>query len=371
MRILYGIQGTGNGHITRARAMAPALAAAGLAVDYLISGRDRARLFDMDPFGDFDHRDGLTFAVREGRISSWHTLVEARPLLFVRDIRQLDVSGYDLVLTDYEPVTAWAARLKQKRVIGLGHQYAFRYPVPQYRNGPVQQALMTRFAPADQHLGLHWHHFGQPILPPIAPVGGHPVSQEKGLIVVYLPFESTATIAALLAPFERHRFHIYHPDSPLPGQGLDHLQWHRPSREGFQADLHRCAGVICNAGFELASETLQLGKKLLVKPVAGQPEQYSNALALDLLGYGYTMSELNRDKVDRWLASGCATRIVYPDVAAAICQWLKEGAREPIQALSDRLWRQTELPDLTAQTRTDHDLRAPPATSSPGRLSNG
>src|SRR5690606_23080407 len=101
MRILYGVQGTGNGHITRARAMAPELARAGIAVDYLFSGRPRERLFDMEPFGDFQHRDGLTFAVREGRIDPFATLRECRPLNFIRDIRALDLDGYDLVLSDY------------------------------------------------------------------------------------------------------------------------------------------------------------------------------------------------------------------------------------------------------------------------------
>ena len=47
--------------------------------------------------------------------------------------------------------------------------------------------------------------------------------------------------------------------------------------EGFQQDLHRCEGVICSAGFELPSEAIQLGKKLLVQPVAGQMEQQQRA----------------------------------------------------------------------------------------------
>ncbi len=40
MKILYGAQATGNGHVTRARAMAPTFNKAGLDVDYLFSGRD-------------------------------------------------------------------------------------------------------------------------------------------------------------------------------------------------------------------------------------------------------------------------------------------------------------------------------------------
>ena len=43
MRILYGVQGTGNGHITRARTMLPALQAAGIDVDFVFSGRPSER----------------------------------------------------------------------------------------------------------------------------------------------------------------------------------------------------------------------------------------------------------------------------------------------------------------------------------------
>jgi UDP:flavonoid glycosyltransferase YjiC (YdhE family) len=39
MKILYGVQGTGNGHITRARAMAAEMHAAGVEVDFVFSGR--------------------------------------------------------------------------------------------------------------------------------------------------------------------------------------------------------------------------------------------------------------------------------------------------------------------------------------------
>ena len=44
MHILYGVQGTGNGHISRANAMAQALARyPDVKVTWLLSGRERAR----------------------------------------------------------------------------------------------------------------------------------------------------------------------------------------------------------------------------------------------------------------------------------------------------------------------------------------
>src|SRR5690606_32265718 len=53
MKILYGVQGTGNGHITRTRAMARELGKRSVAVDYLFSGRPADKFFDMEEFGDY------------------------------------------------------------------------------------------------------------------------------------------------------------------------------------------------------------------------------------------------------------------------------------------------------------------------------
>ena len=45
MKILYGIQGTGNGHITRARVMASCFKKLNVEVDYVFSGRANTCIF--------------------------------------------------------------------------------------------------------------------------------------------------------------------------------------------------------------------------------------------------------------------------------------------------------------------------------------
>src|SRR5690606_6418112 len=100
MKILYGVQGTGNGHITRARAMAKELKECGVSVDYLFSGREPDKFFDMEAFGDYRVLRGLTFTSKEGRIRPLATLVNSQPLQFWRDVKSLDLAPYDLVITD-------------------------------------------------------------------------------------------------------------------------------------------------------------------------------------------------------------------------------------------------------------------------------
>ena len=125
MKILFGIQGTGNGHISRSRIMASHFSRLGVDVEYLFSGRPSEQLFDMEGFGDFHYRRGLTFSTHKGRVNYLASAWNNKFARFVHDVNQLDLSAFDLVLTDFEPVTAWAARQQSVPVLGIGHQYAF------------------------------------------------------------------------------------------------------------------------------------------------------------------------------------------------------------------------------------------------------
>ncbi len=129
-RILYAVQGTGNGHISRARVMAPKLRQAGFDVTFLFSGRSRGALFEMEIFDDFLWREGLTFAVSGGRIRYLETALKNNLLRFINDIRTLDLSSYDLIISDYEPVTSWAARKQDIPFWELVINMLFATPFP-------------------------------------------------------------------------------------------------------------------------------------------------------------------------------------------------------------------------------------------------
>lgn len=342
MRLLYGVQGTGNGHITRARLMANALARRGARVDFIFSGRPPGEYFDMAPFGDYQTREGLTFVTRRGRIRPLGTLRRCRPGQLLRDIRELRVLDYDLVINDFEPVSAWAARNAGVPCLALSHQAAFLHPVPRAGGGWLADILLHRFAPADYHLGLHWHHFDQPLLPPL--VEPHPPAgrADEHQILVYLPFECPSAITRLLAPFGHYRFVSFHPRAEPGRKGT--LEWHSPSRQAFRDCLQHSAGVIANSGFELPSEALSLGRKLLVKPVQGQFEQASNALALQRLGLARVMPQLDREAVAGWLAAPAAMPVAYPEIAPRVADWVLAGRWEQRQALCQSLWTEVRFP---------------------------
>jgi uncharacterized protein (TIGR00661 family) len=204
---------------------------------------------------------------------------------------------------------------------------------------------------------MHWDPFGAPLLPPLIDVASSPVSPVPGKVLVYLPFENQSRVIELLRPIEGFDFYIYAPDNAHSDEASLHL---RPtSLSGFRADLHDSCAVLCNAGFELGSECLALGKRLLVKPQGRQMEQASNALALQLLGYGDVLEQLDGAAIARWLRGGGGGRkLDFPDVADALARWLLAGdySGASRNELSERLWRQVRV--------DGRPLRSPPTLSS-------
>jgi len=341
MKIFYGVQGTGNGHITRARVMAKALSKAGIEVDFLFSGRPKDKYFDMEVFNGYQHREGLTFNTENGHVSYFKTVLQAKPIVFTRDVKNLELDGYDLVISDFEPVTAWAGKMQEKTVLGIGHQYAFQYDIPRSGTDPLAEMVMKNFAPVSQGIGLHWHHFNQPVLPPIIEISEADEVMDESCVLVYLPFENPKNIIRCLSAFPDYQFHVY---SPIEFTSeYQHIFYHPLSRDKFQRDLQKCTGIISNAGFELASESLQLGKKILAKPLHAQMEQISNAAALEQLNYGKTMNELDEAVIDEWLHDNNRVRITYPDVAGVIADWIKQGMPELKQDFVNEVWSGVEV----------------------------
>lgn len=342
MKILYGVQATGNGHIARSREVIKALKERGHHVHVIFSGRDPRELWDIDVFKPYTAFKGFTFVTRRGKLRYLPTLAQLRPIRFIKDIKAFDASSFDLAIIDFEPVSARIAKRYEIPSIGLGHQYAFHHRIPLAKWDPVARMVLKYFAPVTYPIGLHWHHFNRPILPPIVPmmaVNGHHRVDNK--IVVYLPFEDQQDVLDLLRPFKDYDFDYYTAvDQPVR---KGHVFLHPFSRDGFLNDLISSSGVICNAGFELASEALHLGKKLLLRPLAGQLEQTSNALAIEQLKLGQTMSSLDQEIVRQWLKNEALPPVSYPDVAGAIAEWVEAGALSNVESLVETVW--SKVPD--------------------------
>ena len=344
MRILYGVQTTGRGHLTRARPMVAALKARGHDVQILFSGPPLDPEW-LDPvFEPYTVRRGLTFVTRRGRISHLATMLQLRFGEMERDIYAFDTAGLDLIVTDYEPVSARIGWLRDIPCIGIGHLYAFAHPgVPVAGLNLFNRMVMKCFAPASIPLGLHWHHFGRPILPPTVSLEDFRQPANDGEhILVYMPFESVAAVVRTLNAVRGHRFRFYCRIGAPREEGNVEL---RPlNRKAFVADLIGSQGVIANTGFTFISEALHVGKKILTKPLTQQTEQESNALALERLGLGTVVRRLTAGAISDWADRPNPQPANYPDVLAAVADWIHQGRWQDVDELSQSLWSRVSAP---------------------------
>jgi uncharacterized protein (TIGR00661 family) len=319
MKLLYGVNAVGNGHISRARLMAKELYKAGIEVQYLFSGREQSQFFDMQIFGDPIFKKGLKFDIDNGKVNMFSTVVKNDFCQLISDIRSLNLKDYDFVITDYEPITAWASKYKKKESIGIGHQYSFNYNIPKSHFNLITSTVMKYYAPVDKGIGLHWNHFSQQILPPLIDTTMISNNTET-FVLVYLPFENYDEIIKLFSRYWDVNFIVY---GFQKEETINNIEFKKASVIEFRNDLQACDGVICNAGFELPSEALFLGKKLLIKPVKGQMEQHSNLKALVELKYGIGSDTFNNYDLEKFFSKKKGIEVRYPNVAAYIVEWLQ------------------------------------------------
>ncbi|AWB66560.1 glycosyltransferase [Saccharobesus litoralis] len=353
MKILYGVQGTGNGHISRARIMAKQFSTMDADVDYLFSGRPPEKYFDMQVFGDYRTRTGISFISANGKVKHLETLRQLKLNQFVQDVKSLDVSSYDLIINDFEPISAWAAKRQKVPCMSVSHQASFLRPIPSKGMSLVDKAILRHFAPSDIQLGVHWYHFGYNIIPPfIEPMAeSELLNSSSRRILVYLPFESLEFVTSILTGLSDYEFCCYHPDAEH--LELDNIIFKPLSRETFKYDLATAKAVIANAGFELSSECITYGKQLLLKPLSGQFEQSSNAHTLALLGLADVIDDLDMDAIESWLQKSYSGKVRFPSNPQPFAEWILKGEWDNIQPLKDKLWSQVDFP----QAVSDHLAR--------------
>lgn len=344
MHILYGVQTTGRGHLVRSRTIIAALKERGHEVDTLFSGPPVEPIWLDALVEPWTRCEGLTHVSIDGRISYLASARRLRPLRFLRDVRSISARGADLVISDYEPITARVAKRERRTSLGIGHLYAYAYPIPVAGRNQFNHAIMRRFAPVDVALGLHWYHFGQPVLPPMiaADVPDCSATRNDGPVLVYLSFESLDAVIRLLTELGEQEFRVYsRVETPYRVANVEVLP---TSRAAFLADLARARGVICNAGFSLISEALHLGKRVLAKPVRHQTEQESNAESLEQLGLAAVCRRLDPVTISAWLDSPIPEPMSYPEVMNPLLDWIETRHWDSAQDLAAMLWSGTRMP---------------------------
>jgi uncharacterized protein (TIGR00661 family) len=312
MKILFGIQGTGNGHLSRSREIVRALMSVA-DVEVLVSGGMHEVSLGLDV--PIHHVRGIELAFgtagRVGYLASWEHLDLAQ---FLADVRQLPVQAFDLIISDFEPVTAWAARMRHHPCLAVSHHAAFRSPwVPRPpRRNPVAEWLMRWYAPTAHAVGFHFQPYEPWIQTPIVRRAVREAgATHRGHYTVYLPaFDDTTVIHVLSqVPVRWEIFSKRYGGQPST-QGAITLA--PVAADAFTRSLAGCEGLVCGSGFETPAEALHLGKKLLAIPMRGQYEQACNAAALRQMGVR-TEKTLSVEGLTHWMARATPVHIHYPD----------------------------------------------------------
>ncbi|MDW7694648.1 glycosyltransferase family protein [Flammeovirgaceae bacterium SG7u.111] len=318
MRILYAIQGTGNGHLSRARDIVPILQKKG-ELDLLVSGYQA----DVDlPFEVKYRCNGLSFIFgKSGGVDLLKTVTSVSPITLYGEIKEIPVEKYDLVINDFEPVSAWACKLKNIPCISLSHQCALfspKTPKPQ-KFDPVGKAILSNYAPTTANYGFHFDTFDKQIYTPVIRQQIRELHPEnKGHYTVYLPSYRDQTLVEKLGKFPAAKWEVFskHNKKPLETGNVSI----RPvNNDGFIKSMTTSMGVLCGAGFETPAEALFLEKKLMVIPMKNQYEQHCNAAALEQMGVPVLQSLAGVDgKIEEWLETSEGVRVNYPDITEQI-----------------------------------------------------
>jgi len=352
VKILYGVQGTGHGHVVRSREIVGELKARGHHVHCVLTARRPGSFPGMEVLEPCTVFTGFTGVAAGGRVRAARTLGRLRIRRFFRDVRSFDASGFDLAITDFEPATGWIARFAGLPSVGLGHLYAFCYPLPvPLRSRPARLLLrlfVPLYTPVRTYIGVNWHHFGSPNLPPTIPRDLRPDREARaGKVLVYLPGLADGDARALFAPLGDHEFFVYGKTGP---RDEGNVRFRPHDRAGFLRDLFESSGVMTNAGFSLASEALHLGKKVLVRPLGGHPEQHLNGKVLERLGLGTVVTELTSDILRPWLAAPAPPPMRYPDAVRPFVEWIEHGNWNRPAELTRRVWSEVTWPTTLAST---------------------
>jgi uncharacterized protein (TIGR00661 family) len=319
MKILYAIQGTGNGHVTRAMEIIPILQKKG-EVDILISGTQS----DLKlPFEIKYKFNGLSFIFgKGGGVDVWNTYLSMNTLRLLREIKSLSVEEYDLIISDFEPISSWACKLAKKPCIGLSNQVATLHPLaPKPKQiDIIGKKVLEHYAPTTFNYGFHFKSLEHNIFTPIIRKQVRELTiTNQGHYTVYLPSYSDEKIIKFLKRFKEIDWKVFskfsdksYKESNIDIKPIDNNL--------FLESMAAATGVLCNAGFGTTSEALFLKKKLMVIPMKTQYEQQCNAAMLKSMGVPVLkkLKKKHEDKMSAWIKDKSIVEVEYPDITEKI-----------------------------------------------------
>ena len=312
MKILYCVQLTGNGHVTRANELIPEFKKVAK-VDVLTSGNQNS--LDIREKVRFKYR-GISFVFgTNGGVDIFKTIINFRLFSFLKDTLTVPVKDYDLIINDFEPVSAWACKLRGVKCFSLSRQFALRNNkhITNKKTKFLQNLILRYFAPSEHGIGFDYNKDSSNNFYPIIKSELKNVKiNEENHFTVYLPSYSINNITNFFLNIDYVKWDVFSPKISSSIQKKN-IQFFPTDYKIFEKSILSCKGIICNAGFETTSEALYLGKKLMVVPMKNQFEQYYNSNILSKMGVKI-LTDLKTKRIEsvkKWIFSGKTVKMNY------------------------------------------------------------
>jgi uncharacterized protein (TIGR00661 family) len=295
MKILYGVQLNGNGHITRSLEIVNELIELGHSVDIVSSGnKSSLKIKTLKSFKGID-----LYYTPVGKVNWIKTIYKSDIISLLKDIKK--IKEYDLVISDFEPISAWSAKISNIKSIGVANQYSLL-------DNKIGGFLLTKlfikyFAPCDYYIKLDYKSNYQPII-------RREILQSEvkfeDFYLIYLPNIRTNRIIEVISNNNNNNWKIYTNDIDFINKNKN-IKIIQPNAENFMNDLISCRGVITQSGFSTTSECLVMGKKMWSIPIEGQYEQIYNSIQLNKMGI-FT-KKFTKKNLEKWLKSNIS--VIY------------------------------------------------------------
>jgi uncharacterized protein (TIGR00661 family) len=309
--ILYGVNGEGAGHSTRAKEIISHLQQTGHSVHVVSFDRGLMNLrrdFEVTEI----HGWRLAYVnnqVRYRRTIAKNLLGAGKMAASVAHLKKLSKQWkVDLVITDFEPLSCHVGHSQQIPVISIDNQHCLTHmdiscPRKYRADAAATRMVVRMMVPrADSYLVTSFtkakskrsNTFSFPPILRQSVLRAKQRTGEQVLVYVTSPAPAVANLlASIRCPFVAYGF---------GREGQDgNVLYKKPSLDGFLEDLINAKAIVANSGFSLITEALHLGKPYLAVPLEHQFEQIFNAYCLQKIGYGVSWEELNRERVESFL----------------------------------------------------------------------
>lgn len=314
MRIIYGLSGQGFGHSARSQEVISHLLASGHKVKIFTYGQSLLMLEKKFGREAIFEIPGLVLSYKKNKLIYWKTIWENAKKLshqarnWQKISRAFSDFHPDIVISDFEPVTAMIAKTKRKPLISIDNQHQLtntKIDLPKkYNKDLLADKLIVKSIIWGAKYYLITSFFKTPVtkantflFAPIIRQDIMDLKTTKGdYILVYQGADFGHFIPILKSAKEK--FVVFGPEQKTSTENITYKKF---DVNEWLKYLAGAKAIIGTAGLSLMCECIYLKKPYLAIPINRQVEQVINGEYLDRLGYGLSTETLTKKALDEFL----------------------------------------------------------------------